>query len=202
MQNACIDYANYLTGIGEGFKAIFSFDFSNLGSAVAVGGEISKASTQIGWGRTFFFMTWPLDKIVDEIHRLQSASKIPGAIFKDRFGEERKYSDKDDEVLKTLIAAAEMVDRGYHIKNIDLMRSLGADWVVDKEDNAIIPPFSVISGLGAAAADTVVAARKDGPFISIEDLRDRTKLSQSDIETLRKLGVLDGMGETNQMTLF
>jgi len=147
-------------------------------------------------------MTWPLDKIVDEIHRLQSASKIPGAIFKDRFGEERKYSDKDDEVLKTLIAAAEMVDRGYHIKNIDLMRSLGADWVVDKEDNAIIPPFSVISGLGAAAADTVVAARKDGPFISIEDLRDRTKLSQSDIETLRKLGVLDGMGETNQMTLF
>lgn len=56
MQNACIYYANYLTGIGEGFKAIFSFDFSNLGSVVAVGGEISKASTQIGWGRTFFFM--------------------------------------------------------------------------------------------------------------------------------------------------
>jgi regulator of sigma E protease len=56
MQNACVDYANYLTGIGEGFKAIFSFDFSNLGSVVAVGGEINKASTQIGWGRTFFFM--------------------------------------------------------------------------------------------------------------------------------------------------
>jgi len=147
-------------------------------------------------------MTWPLDRIVGEIHRLQAASKIPGTIFKDRFGEERKYSDKDDEVLKTLIASAEMVDRGYHIKNIDLMRSLGSDWVVDTEGNAIIPPFSVISGLGATAADTVVAARKDGPFISIEDLRDRTKLSQSDIEVLRKLGVLDGMGETNQMTLF
>ncbi|MFA6619657.1 MAG: DNA polymerase III, partial [Bacilli bacterium] len=44
--------------------------------------------------------------------------------------------------------------------------------------------------------------RKDGPFISIEDLRDRTKLSQSDIEVLRKLGGLDGMGETNQKTLF
>ena len=137
-------------------------------------------------------MTWPLDKIVEEIHRLQSASKIPGAMFTDRTGEERKYSDKDDEILKTLICAAEMVDRGFHIKNIDLMRSLGSDWAVDAEDNAIIPPFSVISGLGAAAADTVVVARKDGPFISIEDLRDRTKLSQTDIETLRKLGVLDG----------
>jgi DNA polymerase-3 subunit alpha (Gram-positive type) len=147
-------------------------------------------------------MTWPLPKIVEEIHRLQDASKIPGATFQDRFGETRKYSDKDGEILKTLIAAAEMVDRGYHIKNIDLMRSLGSDWVVDKEDNAIIPPFSVISGLGAAAADTVVAARKNGPFISIEDLSERTKLSQTDIETLRKLRVLDGMGETNQMTLF
>jgi DNA polymerase-3 subunit alpha (Gram-positive type) len=147
-------------------------------------------------------MTWPLEKIVEEIHRLQDASKNLGAMFKDRFGESRKYTDKDDEVLKTLIAAAEMVDRGYHIKNIDLMRSLGSDWVVDAQNNAIIPPFSVISGLGAAAADTVVTARKDGPFISIEDLRDRTKLSQTDIETLRKLGVLDKMGETNQMTLF
>jgi len=147
-------------------------------------------------------MTWPLDKIVEEIHRLQAASKIPGTVFKDRFGEERKYSDKDDEVLKTLICAAEMVDRGFHIKNIDLMRSLGSDWVVDEKGKSIIPPFSVISGLGAAAADTVVSARKDGTFISIEDLRDRTKLSQTDIETLRKLGVLDGMGETNQMTLF
>jgi DNA polymerase III subunit alpha, Gram-positive type len=147
-------------------------------------------------------MTWPLAKIVEEIRRLQDASKIPGAMFTDRTGTERKYSDKDDEVMKTLICAAEMVDRGFHIKNIDLMRSLGSDWAVDKEDNAIIPPFSVISGLGAAAAQTVVEARKNGPFISIEDLRDRTKLSQTDIETLRSLGVLEGLGETNQMTLF
>ncbi|MFA6620353.1 MAG: site-2 protease family protein [Bacilli bacterium] len=56
MGNACRDYANYLAGIGEGFKAIFSFDFSNLGSMVAFGGEISTASSQIGWARTFFFM--------------------------------------------------------------------------------------------------------------------------------------------------
>jgi membrane-associated protease RseP (regulator of RpoE activity) len=56
MSNACSDYANYVTGIGEGFKAIFSFNFSNVGSVVAVGGEISSASSQIGWARTFFFM--------------------------------------------------------------------------------------------------------------------------------------------------
>lgn len=56
MKNACSDYATYMSGIGEGFKAVFSFDFSNFGSVVALGGEINTASTQIGWARTFFFM--------------------------------------------------------------------------------------------------------------------------------------------------
>jgi len=55
MKNACYYYSRFFTGIGEGFKAIFSFDFSNLGSVVAMGGMLSTESTQIGWGRTFFF---------------------------------------------------------------------------------------------------------------------------------------------------
>jgi DNA polymerase-3 subunit alpha (Gram-positive type) len=147
-------------------------------------------------------MTWPLEKMVEEVHRLQEASKNPNQPFTDRTGQSRKYSDKDDEILKTLIAAVEMVDRGYKIKNIDLMRSLARDWAVDKEDNSIIPPFNVISGLGGDAAQTVVEARKKGAFLSKEELHERTKLSESDIKILTDLGVLDGLGETNQMSLF
>jgi DNA polymerase-3 subunit alpha (Gram-positive type) len=154
-------------------------------------------------------MTWPLDKIVEEIQRLQAASHDTMTPFKDRFGVERKYSDKDDEILKTLIAAAELVDRGYHIRNIDINKSLADTWAVDTADNAIIPPFTVISGLGRDAGQSVVDARnqldKDGkpiPFLSKEDLHNRTKLSESDIEELTRLGSLDGLGETNQMSLF
>jgi DNA polymerase III subunit alpha, Gram-positive type len=154
-------------------------------------------------------MTWPLDKIVEEIQRLQAASHDTMTPFKDRFGVERKYSDKDDEILKTLIAAAELVDRGYHIRNIDINKSLADSWAVDAADNAIIPPFTVISGLGRDAGQSVVDARnqldKDGkpiPFLSKEDLHNRTKLSESDIEELTRLGSLDGLGETNQMSLF
>lgn len=147
-------------------------------------------------------MTWPLEKIVEEVHRLQEASKNTMVPFTDRLGETRKYSDKDDEILKTLIATVEMVDRGYKIKNIDLMRSLATDWAVDAEEKAIIPPFNVISGLGGDAAQTVVEARKKGAFLSKEELHSRTKLSESDIKILTDLGVLDGLGETNQMSLF
>ena len=73
---------------------------------------------------------------------------------------------------------------------------------MDHENNKIIPPFDVLDNLGSSAADTVVAARDERPFLSIEDLLKRTKLSQTNVDVMRKLGVLDELDESNQMTLF
>lgn len=112
------------------------------------------------------------------------------------------FKDKDEEILKGLIAALEMVDRGYNIENISLEKSLAGTWSVDLEKNAIVPPFTVLSGLGLQAAETVVEARKDGKFLSKEDLHERTQLTTSDIESLSSIGALDGLGESNQMSLF
>ena len=41
--------------IGQGLGALFSFDFSQLGSVVAMGSVLSQSSAAMGWGRTFFF---------------------------------------------------------------------------------------------------------------------------------------------------
>ncbi|MCH3909839.1 MAG: PolC-type DNA polymerase III [Bacilli bacterium] len=137
-------------------------------------------------------MSSPMNVILDKIAKMkeQNLDKM------------NPLSDKDIEIMKTLTVATEMIDRGYKIENISLMESLADRWVVCHERNSIIPPFTVISGLGMAAAQTVVDTRKDGEFISIEDIKERTKLSQSDIAELKKLGVLEGLGDTNQMSLF
>ena len=45
-------------------------------------------------------------------------------------------------------------------------------------------------------------ARKNGPFVSKEDLRSRTKLNDTNIKLLEKLGVLKHLSETDQLTLF
>ena len=66
----------------------------------------------------------------------------------------------------------------------------------------MIPPFSAIDALGDAVASTVVEARKNGPFLSKEDVVKRTKLNNSHIKTLSKMGVFDGMQERNQLSLF
>ncbi len=135
-------------------------------------------------------MTSGLSAIVAEIERLRKIQNTP------------EFKDTDKEVIKGLLAAAEMVDRGYKIKMIDLYKSEAKNWVVDEKDKAIIAPFSVISGLGESAADTVVKARADGEFISKEDLSERTKLTETDIKTLTELGVLEGMSDSNQLSLF
>ena len=132
-----------------------------------------------------------LDAIVARIRELEK-----------KRDEKRDFKDTDDDVLRSLIVASELADRGYKIENISLERSSASEWLVDKENNAIIPPFSVLDGLGEAAAQTVVDARKDGPFLSKEDLYERTKLSEKDIKSLTDIGALDGLGATNQMSLF
>ena len=110
---------------------------------------------------------------------------------------------KEENIEKTLQIALEMVERGYKFENIDLYRSDATEFVVDHEHNALIPPFHVVDGLGDAAAESIVEARKAGKFLSKEDLLKRaTKLNGTNLNDLSDLHVLDGLGETNQMSLF
>ena len=77
-------------------------------------------------------------------------------------------------------------------------------FVVDHENKALIPPFSVVDGLGLAAAQSIVDARSDGrKFLSKEDILKRAnKLNSTNLNDLEKLALLKGLGETNQMSLF
>lgn len=135
-------------------------------------------------------MTKPLDEMVAAYRQLEERQN------------DFDFKDKDAEIMKSLTAAIEMTDRGYKIKKISIMESLASEWRVMEKDKCILPPFSAISGLGVAAGETVVEARKNGDFLSKEDLRKRTKLTESDIRALDELGCLEGLGESNQMSLF
>lgn len=111
-------------------------------------------------------------------------------------------SAKEQEQEKTLCIALEMYERGYSFENIDLYRSEATRFVVDKEKGKVIPSFSAIDGLGANAALSIIEARKDGPFLSKEDLVERTKLNSQNMAALEELHVLDDLQDTNQMDLF
>ena len=117
-------------------------------------------------------------------------------------GAKEKISNKETEQLKTLYIALEMVQRGYKFSNISIEKSDAENFIVDEENKALIPPFTTIDQLGKSAADSVIEARKQGPFTSKEDLLKRTKLSKTNVEELAKLHVLDELDETDQLSLF
>ena len=114
-------------------------------------------------------------------------------------------SVKEENILATDQIALEMFDRGYKFSNIDLYKSDAKMFVVDYENKSLIPPFVIIPGLGEAAAISIVEARNDGKgeFISEKDLLKRaTKLNNTSVQKLKELGCLEGLSETNQLSLF
>lgn len=112
-------------------------------------------------------------------------------------------SKKEIDLYATLENALEMVCRGYRFGKIDLNLSKATEFSVLPEDlKTIIPPFTAIDGLGANVAKTVVEAREKMPFLSKQDLANRTQLSQTLIKKLELLGSLEGLQEENQMSLF
>ena len=114
-----------------------------------------------------------------------------------------KFSKKDGDILNCLIVALEMAERGFIFENIDLEKSDSHDFIVDHKNNALIPPFRVVPGLGIAAGDSVLKARNEGgQFTSKDDLTKRTSLSQTNIKDLEKLGVLKNLKEDDEISLF
>ena len=97
-----------------------------------------------------------------------------------------------------------MYDRGIQFSNIDLYKSDDKNFIVDEENNALIPPFKVIDGLGEAAAENIVKSRDGGKFTSIEDFEKRSKINQTLLEVFKDLGVLDGLNakDIEQISLF
>ena len=107
---------------------------------------------------------------------------------------------RDKDIATCLELILEMNMRGIRFLPVDLYKSDVRRFLI--EDGNIRCPFISLPGLGESAAIPIVEARKDGPFISIEDLQNRGKVGSSVIETLRTHGSLQGLSETNQISMF
>ena len=110
-------------------------------------------------------------------------------------------TNKESSVLECLKVALEALARNIKFKPVDLYKSHYHDFVIDDDGN-LIPPFRAIDGLGEVVAKNITLEREKREFISIEDLQKRAKLSSTLIEKLRSMGILDGMDESSQLTLF
>ena len=66
----------------------------------------------------------------------------------------------------------------------------------------LLPSFKVIDKVGEVAGESIEIAARGGEFLSKDDLRQRAKVGQTVIEKLSDLGLLQGMADSNQLSLF
>jgi DNA polymerase-3 subunit alpha (Gram-positive type) len=95
-----------------------------------------------------------------------------------------------------------MTARGFKFGNIDLYKSDAVKFIIDEDNKTLISPFRAIDGLGDIVAKKIVEEREKGSFISIEDLQKRGKVSQTLVDKMRLMGILNDLPESSQLSLF
>ena len=93
-----------------------------------------------------------------------------------------------------------MYARGFEFLPIDVYKSKATKFQI--VDGKLLPPFSSIDGMGEKAAEAVEEAAKDGKYLSLDDFRQRTKVSKTVIDLMVELGILKDLPESNQLSLF
>ena len=111
-----------------------------------------------------------------------------------------KPTARDKDTATCLELVLEMNLRGIRFLPVDLYRSDVRRFLI--EDGNIRCPFISLPGLGESAAAAIAEARKEGKFLSIEDLKNRGKAGSAVIDMLRAHGALEGLTETNQISMF
>jgi DNA polymerase-3 subunit alpha (Gram-positive type) len=114
-------------------------------------------------------------------------------------GNDATQKEKNLDTILELVLEAML--RGIRFERVDIYRSHPHHFLITA-DMQLLPPLASLQGMGENAANSLAAAREEGAFLSIEDLKTRGRISSAVIEVLQKHGCLQGMSETDQLALF
>lgn len=109
-------------------------------------------------------------------------------------------TNKEQDVLKDMKIVQEMYARGYEFLPLDIYKAKATKFQII--DGKLMPPLSSIEGMGDKAAEAVEEASKDGPYLSLDDFRQRTKVSKTTIDLMADLGLFGNLPQSNQLSLF
>ena len=113
---------------------------------------------------------------------------------------DKQSTAKDENLVTILEVAIEMYARGLNFLPMDLEKSHSYKFIPTPE--GIIPPLNALAGLGTNAAKSIVEAREEAPFASVEDLCKRAKVTKTIRELMRSRGMFKNLPESDQVTFF
>ena len=108
-------------------------------------------------------------------------------------------SPKEENLIPILEICIEMYARGVGFIPIDLYKSDALKF--QQTPDGILPPLNALPGMGDNAAKSIVEARADGEFKTVDDFRKRTSVTKTIVDMLIDEGCLD-IPEKDQVSLF
>ena len=123
--------------------------------------------------------------ILDDLAKIRNA---PGA------------TQKDKEMFNAIQIVNECYQRGGDFLPVHVNKSHATKFV--PENGKIRMPFISLPGLGESAAYSIMNARDEGKIHCIDDLKTNANIGKTLVQLLEDNGALDGMNQTNQMSLF
>lgn len=150
----------------------------------------------------YFYSSWYSSKATDvDLDAMIKGYSAIKARIEDIQVKGYEATNKENGQAESLKVALEATARGIKFLNVDLYKSDATVWVA-KNDTEIYPPFNAIDGLGDTVAKNIVEEREKQPFISIEDVQKRGKVSKTLIDKMTEMGILKDLPDSNQLSLF
>ncbi len=150
----------------------------------------------------YFYSSWYSSKATDvDLEAMVKGYNAIKARIEDIQEKGYEATNKENGQAESLKVALEATARGIKFLNVDLYKSDATVWVA-KNDTEIYPPFNAIDGLGDTVAKAIVLEREKQPFISIEDVQRRGKVSKTLIDKMTEMGILKDLPDSNQLSLF
>ena len=109
-------------------------------------------------------------------------------------------SQKEEAMYDDSLCVREMYARGFEFTPINIYEAKANRFKI--KDGKLMPSLQTINGMGEKAAVLAEEEAKKAPFVSRNDYKNRGKIPQSVIDTMTKYGILDGLPEDEQLSLF
>jgi len=122
------------------------------------------------------------------------------AVMADYKSRKDTLTNKEEAAYSDMRIVQEMYARGFEFMPIDIFRAQSRSFQII--DGKLMPSLTSIDGMGEKAADAIMEAAREGPFLSKDDFRERTKATKTVVDMMDSLGLLGNLPESNQLSLF
>lgn len=109
-------------------------------------------------------------------------------------------SKKEQDTLEDMRVVQEMYARGFSFAPLDIYTARAQRFRI--VEGKLMPSLSTIDGMGEKAAELVEAEAGNGPYLSKDDFKDRTKVSKPVVDLMDSLGLFGDLPKSNQLSLF